>query len=189
MAAKKANGQNIGYARVSSAGQNLDRQLEGVTLDKMFTEKTSAKNTDRPELKLCMDYLRAGDTLHVHSIDRLARNLVDLQNIVQELNDNKVTVHFHKENLQFAGSGDNATAKLMLQMLGAFAEFERTIIHERQAEGIAAAKKKGVKFGRKKTLSQEQIFEIKDRVAKGEQKKALSKEFGVSRQTIYTALG
>lgn len=178
---------DVGYLRVSSVNQNVDRQLEGVELDKVFTEKVSAKNTERPQLKACMDYLRAGDTLHVHSIDRLARNLVDIQNIIQELNDNEVTVQFHKENLIFTGN-DSPANIMTLQILGSFAEFERSIIKERQSEGIKAAQKKGVKFGRKKALSAEQIAEIKELVANGAEKKALSIEFGVSRQTIYGAL-
>ncbi len=113
------NGHNVGYVRVSSIAQNLDRQLNGIELDKVFTEKASAKDAKRPILKECMGYLREGDTLHVHSIDRLARNLVDLQNIIQELNSKNVSIQFHKENLLFTGN-DNAMSKLMLNMMGAF---------------------------------------------------------------------
>ncbi|CAK8722969.1 MAG: Site-specific DNA recombinase [Candidatus Electronema aureum] len=181
------NGHNVGYVRVSSIAQNLDRQLNGIELDKVFTEKASAKDAKRPILKECMGYLREGDTLHVHSIDRLARNLVDLQNIIQELNSKNVSIQFHKENLLFTGN-DNAMSKLMLNMMGAFAEFERNLIKERQMEGIKVAQEKGVKFGRNKTLTGEQILEIKDRIAKGEKKTALAKEYNVSRQTIYSAI-
>ena len=181
------NGHNVGYVRVSSIAQNLDRQLSGIELDKVFTEKASAKDAKRPRLQECIQYLREGDTLHVHSIDRLARNLVDLQNIIQELNSKNVSVSFHKENLLFTGN-DNAMSKLMLNMMGAFAEFERNLIKERQMEGIKVAQKKGVKFGRNKTLTVEQILEIKDRISKGGKKTVLAKEYGVSRQTIYTAI-
>ena len=181
------NGQNVGYVRVSSIEQNPDRQLIGITLDKKFTESISGKDVNRPKLQECIQYLRQGDTLHVHSIDRLARNLADLLHIVQELNSKEVSVQFHKENLLFTGN-DNAMNKLMLGMMGAFAEFERNLIRERQMEGIRAAQKKGVKFGRGKALNDKQILEIKNRIAKGEQKKALSKEYNVSRQTIYTAI-
>lgn len=184
---KKLNGHNVGYVRVSSYGQKLDRQLDGVELDKVFTEKASAKDAKRPILNDCIGYLREGDILHVHSIDRLARNLIDLQTIINELNSKGVSVKFHKENLVFTGD-DNPMSKLMLQMMGAFAEFERNLIKERQMEGIKAAQKKGVRFGRQKILDDNQINEIKERVAQGEQKKALAIEYGISRQTLYTAI-
>ena len=181
------NGHNVGYVRVSSVQQNLDRQLDGIELDKVFTEKASAKDAKRPVLKECMEYLRAGDTLHLHSIDRLARNLIDLQTIVKQLNSKGVSVNFHKENLVFTGD-DNPMSKLTLHLMGAFAEFERSIIKERQLEGIRMAQKKGVRFGRNKSLSPEQVEEIKSRIANGEPKKSLAQEFGVSRQTLYTAI-
>lgn len=181
------NGHNVGYVRVSSVGQNLDRQLDGIDLDKIFTEKASAKDAKRPVLKECMDYLREGDMLHVHSIDRLARNLMDLQSIVTELSGKGVSIKFHKENLVFTGD-DNALSKLIFNLMGSFAEFERAIIKERQMEGIKMAQKKGVRFGRNKSLSREQVEEIKSRIAHGEQKKVLAQEYGVSRQTLYSAI-
>ena len=180
-------GHKIGYSRVSSVGQNTDRQLDGVELDKIFKEKISAKTRNRPVLTECLDYLRQGDELHVHSIDRLARNLSDLQNIVTSLNSKGVSVHFHKEALHFTGT-DNPMNKLMLQMMGAFAEFERNLIHERQAEGIASAKQKGVKFGTTAKLTDEQIKEVKSMVADRYSKADIAKKFNVSRQTIYNAL-
>ena len=180
----KNKGQKIGYVRVSSVDQNIERQLDGVELDKVFTDKLSGKSVNREGLNDCLDYLREGDTLIVHSIDRLARNLVDLQNIVNGLIDRKISVQFHKENLIFSGD-DNAMNKLMLQMMGAFSEFERNLIRERQREGIQIAKKNGKKFGRPAKLSQEQIDEIKDRIESGDSKNKLSKEYGISRQTIY----
>ena len=181
-------GQHIGYIRVSSFSQNTDRQLEQVDLDKVFEEKASAKDVKRPKLKECMDYLRSGDCLHVHSIDRLARNLLDLQKIITGLNDKGVTVSFHKENLTFTGDNDTAMNKLMLQMMGAFAEFERSLIKERQREGIAKAKQKGKRIGRKRALTKTQIEEIKKRASQGESKSGLAKEFSVCRQTIYSAI-
>jgi DNA invertase Pin-like site-specific DNA recombinase len=150
-------GHSVGYIRVSSYGQNTDRQLSEVPLDKVFEEKASAKDTMRPVLQECLDYLRNGDELHVHSIDRLARNLVDLQTIVSNLNGKGVLVVFHKENLTFTGSNENPINKLMLQMMGAFAEFERKLIKERQREGIAQAQKKGTRIGRGRVLKDEQI--------------------------------
>ena len=180
-------GQRIGYIRVSSVDQNVERQLEGVVLDKEYIEKISAKNRKRPILSECLEYLRNGDQLHVHSIDRLARNLADLQNIITTLNEKGVSIHFHKEGLNFTGT-DNPMNKLMLQMMGAFAEFERNLIHERQAEGIASAKKKGVKFGKAPVLTHDQVEEIKTMVADRHSKTEIAKKFGVSRQTIYNVL-
>lgn len=182
-----ANGHNVGYVRVSSFQQNLDRQLDGIDLDKIYTEKASAKDAKRPVLKECMEYLREGDTLHLHSIDRLARNLIDLQTIVKQLNAKGVAVHFHKENLIFTGD-DNPMSKLLLGIMGSLAEFERAIIKERQAEGIKIAQRKGVRFGRNKSLSPQQVEKIKSRIANGEPKKALAQEYGVSRQTLYSAI-
>jgi len=116
--------------------------------------------------------VRQGDTLIVHSIDRLPRNLEDLQRLVKTLTDKGVSVSFIKENLNFEASGKgNALQTLMFQMLGAFAEFERSLIKERQREGIALAKKEGRQLGRKQALSTEQAAELRTRAAKGEEKK------------------
>jgi len=180
-------GQQIGYIRVSSIAQNTDRQLTGVKLNKTFTEKISAKDVNRPELQDCIDYIREGDTLHVHSIDRLARNLLDLQQIINTLTAKGVSIQFHKEHLIFSGD-DDPMQKLQLQMMGAFAEFERSLIRERQREGIAAAKAAGKHMGRKAKLSNQQIQEIKDQLAQGATKMQLAKSYGVSRQTIYSIL-
>lgn len=179
----------IGYIRVSSNSQNTDRQLDGMKLDKTFTEKQSGKSADdRAALQDCIEYAREGDTIHVHSIDRLARNLADLQAIVAKLNAKGVAVHFQKENLTFVADGSNPMNKLMFQMLGAFAEFERSIIKERQREGIEKALKNGVKFGAKPKFSNEQITDIKARHSGGASVAVIAKEFETSRQTIYTVL-
>lgn len=181
--------QQIGYVRVSSNNQNTDRQLDNMKLDKTFTEKQSGKSaSDRVELQNCIDYAREGDTVHVHSIDRLARNLADLQAIVEKLNAKGVTVQFEKENLTFSADGSNPMNKLMFQMLGAFAEFERTIIKERQREGIDKALENGVKFGAKPKFSSEQIEQIKVKHSGGVSVANIAKEFETSRQTIYTML-
>ncbi|WP_028581401.1 recombinase family protein [Desulfogranum japonicum] len=180
-------GAKIGYIRVSSIGQNTERQLEGVELAKTFTEKISAKSKDRPVLNDCLDYLREGDELHVHSIDRLARNLADLQHMIGDLQARDITVYFHKENLVFSGE-ENPMSKLMMQMMGAFAEFERNLIKERQAEGIAAAKKKGVRFGKAPKLTPDQVAEVKAMATEKYNKTEIAKKFGVSRQTIYNVL-
>jgi DNA invertase Pin-like site-specific DNA recombinase len=142
--------QNIAYIRVSSLGQNTERQLSdcGVVFDKTFTDKLSGATTERPELLLMLDYAREGDCIHVHSIDRLARSLVDLQGLINQLNTKGVTVRFHKEGLIFGGE-TNPMNDLLFNMLGAVAQFERATILERQSEGIAKAKVAGKYKGRK----------------------------------------
>lgn len=184
-----AGGHDVGYVRVSIYSQNTDRQLQGVQVDRVFEEKASAKEAKRPILSDCLESLITGDCLHVQSIDRLAKNLMDLQKIVTGVNDKGVSITFHKENLTFtAGSNENPMSVLMLQMLGAFSQFERSLIRERQREGIALAKKAGKQIGRKRALRLFQTREIERRVAEGEPKASLATEFGVSRQTLYTAL-
>jgi len=178
----------VGYIRVSSYSQSTDRQLRDIALDKVFEEKVSAKDAKRPQLKHCIDWLRDGDTLNVHSIDRLARNLMDLQAIVQSLTITGVEVRFHKENLVFSGNKNDPMQTLMLQMMGAFSEFERELINERRREGMAAAKAAGKQIGARKKLSDGDLILIRNRLSEGATKAQLATEFGVSRQTIYTAL-
>ena len=175
---------DIGYIRVSSVDQNTDRQLSDIKLKKVFTDKRSGKDTDRPALAELLEWIRKGDTVHVHSIDRLARNLKDLQALVESITSKGVSLIFHKENLTFTGD-DSAIQKLMLQMMGAFAEFERSLIKERQREGIRAAKAAGKQIGAKPKLSKSQICEMKGRIKKGEGKTALAQAYGISRQTLY----
>ena len=177
-------GQRVGYQRVSTVDQNTDRQLDGVALDKMFTDKASGKDTNRPELTRALEYVREGDTLVVHSMDRLARNLDDLRRIVRELTDKGIRVEFVKESLTFTGE-DSAMSTLLLSMLGAVAEFERSMILERQREGIALAKASGKYKGRKAALTADQAAELRARLAAGESVTALAKQLGVSRQTVY----
>ncbi|WP_347987272.1 recombinase family protein [Methylomonas sp. AM2-LC] len=178
-------GQNIGYIRVSSTSQNTERQLVDVQLDRTFTDKASGKDANRPELTNCTNHLRDGDILHVHSIDRLARNLKDLQTIIETLTAKGVTVKFYKEHLTFEASNTSPMQTLMLQMLGAFAEFERTLIKERQREGIEAAKAQGKKLGAPSKLTAEQTAEIKAKATLGEDKSKLAKDYGISRPTLY----
>ena len=180
---------NVGYTRVSTLDQNTERQLDGLTLDKVFEDKASGKDTRRPQLAACLEYLREGDTLHVHSIDRLARNLEDLQRLVRELTDKGVSVRFLKEKLNFEARESNPMQTLMFQMLGAFAQFERALIRERQREGIALAKKEGRQLGRAKILSTEEEEAIKAKAASGAKKSTLAAENKISRQTIYRILG
>lgn len=188
------SGKNIGYLRVSTHDQNTSRQLDGIHLDKIFEEHASGKDTDRPALKACLDYLRDGDTLNVHSIDRLARNLQDLLAIVTSLKEKKVTVKFHKERLEFTGNDDSgkgdAFQELQLHIIAAVAQFERALILERQKEGIAIAKRQGKykTVGRKPALSGEQIEDIRSKLAAGTKVAALAREYQVSRQTIYSSI-
>jgi len=182
-------GQLVGYLRVSTLDQNTERQLEGVELDRVFTDKASGKDAARPQLQAALEYLREGDTLMVHSMDRLARNLEDLRRIVRELTGRGVIVHFHKEGQTFTGE-DSPMSTLMLSLMGAFAEFERALIRERQREGIALAKEKGVYKGRKKALSPEQVAALvaKDKKNEGKNRAALARENGISRETLYQYL-
>lgn len=178
---------DVGYIRVSSVDQNTDRQLDGIALEETFVDKISGKNIDRPQLQECLRYLRKSDTLHCHSMDRLARNLKNLQELVEDLTAQGIKIHFHKENLTFSG-GDNAMSMLMLQIMGAFGEFERSLIRERQREGIKKAKEQGKHLGRKPKLSLNQQKEVIALVDAGENKKDLAERFKVSRVTIYKIL-
>lgn len=182
-------GQHVGYVRVSTLDQNTDRQLEGMALDKVFTDKASGKDTERPQLGAALEYLREGDTLVCHSMDRLARNLDDLRRMVRELTGRGVAVQFLKESLTFTGE-DSPMATLLLSVMGAFAEFERSLIKERQREGIAIAKTKGVYKGRKPALAPEQVAALKarDEENKGKNRAALAREWGISRETLYQYL-
>ena len=134
----------IGYIRVSTVEQNTDRQLDGLQFDKTFTEKCSGGSTNRPALEAMLEFVREGDTVIVHSIDRLARNSVDLLRLVSDFKTLGVSVVFHRENLTFSAGHQDPMNELMLSMIGAFAQFERSVLKERQAEGIEKAKKKGV---------------------------------------------
>jgi len=176
--------KRIGYVRVSSEDQNPERQLDQIELDKIFVDRISGKNMDRPALKELLNYIREQDTLIVHSMDRLARSLDDLRFIVKDLTSKKIKIQFIKENLIF--NDDNSPmANLMLSIMGAFAEFERAIIRERQLEGIAIAKKRGVYKGRKKSLTNDQIDTLKTRAQRGENKSQIARDFNISRQTVY----
>lgn len=183
-----AQGQWVGYKRVSSEGQCTDRQLEGLTLDRIFEESVSAKDVaGRPQLQAMLAYLRESDHAIFHSMDRCSRNLSDLLSLVSNLTARGVTVHFLKEGLVFNGK-DDPMSKLMLSMMGAFAEFERSLILERQREGIALAKLRGAYKGRKPSLSPAQAEQLCGRAKAGEKKATLAREFGISRETLYAYL-
>lgn len=180
-------GQRVGYIRVSTTDQNTARQLDGVELDRIFEDKASGKDAKRPKLQELLAYVREGDTVIVHSMDRLARNVDDLRRIVTELSGRGVRVEFQREGVIFTGE-DNPMNTLLLTMLGAVAEFLRAQNLENQREGIAKAKQAGKYKGRKRVLTPEQIAQVRQRVAAGETKTALAKELGVNRDTLYEAL-
>src|SRR4051812_26864171 len=180
-------GQRICYIPVSNLDQQTERQMDGIALDQTFTDKTSGKDTNRPQLELMLRFARTGDTVIVHSMDRLARNLDDLRRIVHTLTGKGVRIEFVKEHLAFTGE-DSPMANLLLSVMGAFAEFERALINERQREGIVLAKQRGAYKGRKKALSAAAITQLRARIASGVSKAKVAQEFGISRQTLYQYL-
>ena len=180
-------GHRIGYIRVSTFEQNTDRQLEGVTVDKTFIDKASGEDVLRPQLDALLQFVREGDTVVVHSMDRLARNLDDLRRLVRQLTERGVQIEFIKEHLIFTGE-DSPMANLLLSVMGAFAEFERALIRERQREGIALAKQRGAYKGRKRSLTLEQVNQIRQRIANGERKAQVARDFNISRETLYQYL-
>ncbi|MDF3930393.1 MULTISPECIES: recombinase family protein [Pseudomonas] len=179
----------VGYVRVSSLDQNTERQLDGVALDKVFSDKVSGATIDRPQLQAMLEYVREGDTIYVHSIDRLARSLVDLLKLVEDLIKRGVHICFDKEKLEFTGE-DNPTQHLMLSMMGAVAQFERAMIKERQREGIAKAKQKGVYKGRTKTVDDAAIRAaiVGDGITKGLSYRLAAEHLGVSLSTVQRAM-
>ena len=181
------SGKKIGYIRVSDFEQNPERQLEGTKLHKKFIDKASGRNTNRPQLQEMIEYARDGDTIIVHSMDRLARNLDDLRQIVTHFTSEDIKIEFLKEGLTFTGE-DSPMSKLLLSVMGAFAEFERALIKERQLEGIALAKKRGAYAGRKPTLSEEEIAELKSRVEQGHKKSQIARDLNIARETLYQYL-
>lgn len=179
------NGKRIAYVRVSTVEQNEQRQTEALKkhkIDKWFTEKVSGKDTNRPELKKMLDYVREGDTVYIHDFSRLARSTKDLLQIVETLTDKGVHLVSNKENIDTS----TATGKLMLTMIGAIAEFERQNLLDRQAEGIAIAKAAGKYKGRKPIEIEDDLFkQLYSRYECRELTKVqLAKELKVSRPTL-----
>jgi len=180
-------GQTVGYVRVSSLDQHTARQLDGIEVDRVFTDTASGKDSHRPQLDAMLGFVRDGDTVVVHSMDRLARNLDDLRRLVRTLTGKGVRVRFVTENLTFTGE-DTAMATLLLSVMGAFAEFERALLRERQREGIAQARLRGVYRGRKRSLTAPQVVDLRRRATAGESKTLLAKDFRISRETVYQYL-
>jgi len=189
-----ATGKRIGYVRVSSVDQNDARQLDGVELDKTFTDKASGKDTNRPQLMAMLEFVREGDHIYVHSMDRLSRSLRDLQEMVEKLTAKGISVTFKNENLTFdppasgADAHKSAYSKLMLQLLGAFGQYERALIKERQREGIAIAKAKKKYKGRKPVLETADISKLKEMAAEGISKVEIAETLGISRASVYVYL-
>jgi len=177
--------QNIGYIRVSTVDQKTDRQLDDIQLDRVFTDKCSGSTTKRPQLEQLKGHVREGDIVHVHSIDRMARNLEDLLDLIRFFDDKGVQVQFKKENMTFAGAESNPMQKLILSVMGSVAEFERAIILERQREGIEQAKQRGVYKGRKKSIDRDKVLELHQQ---GVKKMQIAKKLGIGRATVYRIL-
>lgn len=180
-------GQQIGYVRVSSVSQSTARQLDGMKLDKVFEEKASAKTIERPIWEQCKGYVREGDTLHIHSLDRVCRSGAgDVVALVEELTAKGVTVHFHKEGMVFNGSGMSAAQKGVLGILASVAQMERELINERRIEGVEAARKAGKTFGRPKAEVTKQ--EIETMASEGKKPADIMAEAGISKATYYRIL-
>ena len=180
-------GQRCGYVRVSSVEQNTDRQLDGISLDRVFTDHISGATRNRPALSDLRRYVREGDTVVVHSMDRLARNLDDLRALVREFTEAGIAVEFVREHMTFTGK-ESPMQQLMLSLLGAVAEFERALIRERQREGIELAKKRGVYKGRRPSLTADQVIELRTKAAAGVPKTELARHYGIHRDTVYRYL-
>lgn len=175
----------VGYARVSSVGQSLDVQRDKLKdCDKLFEEKESGTNSKRPQLTICLDYVREGDTLVVTRLDRLARSTLHLCQIAEGLKGKGVHLKVLDQNIDTS----DATGRLLFNMLGAIGQFETEIRAERQADGIAKAKKKGIKFGRSKALNPDQVAELKQRREDGDLIKTLMADYGLSKSAIYSYL-
>ncbi|WP_022924890.1 recombinase family protein [Serinicoccus marinus] len=178
----------IGYTRVSTETQSLARQELGLDIDRLFSEKVSGKDRDRPALNEMLRFARDGDTVRVHSLDRLARSLLDLESIVRELTGNGVTVEFITERLTFKPNEEDPASTLMMQVLGSIAQFERSLIKQRQRDGIAKAKARGVYTGRKPALTAEQIASARERRDSGVPLSRIARDLGVARTTLHAAL-
>ena len=178
---------SIGYARVSSYGQSLDVQLEKLNhCDRVFKEKQSGRSTDkREQLALCLDYVRDGDTLVVTKLDRLARSTRDLLNILNALEKKQVKLNVLDQQIDTS----TPSGRLLVTLLGSIAEFENDLRRDRQMDGIAHARKSGVKFGRKKSLTDAQVVEMRQKRTEGLLIKDLMTHYGLSKASVYRALG
>jgi DNA invertase Pin-like site-specific DNA recombinase len=178
----------IGYKRVSTIEQNEARQLDGKELEKVFIDKCSGVAADRPALNEMLEFCREGDTILVHSLDRLARSVEHAKKIINQIIDKKVTVTFLEENLTFNKAENSPYAELIFHITAMFAQFERRIIKERQRQGIEIAKKKGLYKGRKCSITAEMkkiiLFKLQCNVRKAQ----ICKDLKISRSTLYKFL-
>lgn len=177
-------GKTIGYIRVSTRDQNPDRQLVDITLDKRFIDHATAFSRERPQLKQMLEFIREDDVIFVHSMDRLARNVIDLREIVDEIVGKKAEIRFLKENLTF-NSSKNSMSNLLLHIIGALAEFELEFIRERIREGVAIAKANGKYKGRKTNFTPEMIENIQKYMETRKSMVEIAKELGISRTSLY----
>jgi DNA invertase Pin-like site-specific DNA recombinase len=175
----------VQYRRVSSILQNLDRQETLDYCDKIFEEKESASTKNRPALKAMLDYVRSGDHIYCHSIDRLSRSLKDLTEILDLLKAKEVAITFLAENLTFSADKDDPLATLQLQIMGAMAQWELSVSKIRQREGIEKARQRGVYLGRKKTIDSHTIKELH---ANGVTPTSIARSMSISRQSVYRCL-
>ncbi len=184
------SGQRVAYVRVSSADQNVDRQREAIgDVDREFIDRISGSSRTRREgLAACIAYLRDGDVLAVASIDRLARSTKDLLDIIEEVTGKGAGVEFLKEGMTFSPGARDPRDELMLTVMGAIAAFERAMIRERQAEGIAIAKAEGRYRGAPRAMTAEMVAEARRRIAAGETKASVARDMGVGRATLYRYL-
>jgi len=177
------------YIRVSTIDQNTDRQLLNVACDRVYEEKISGKDMNRPELQAMLSNIRVGDVVNVHEMSRLARNARDLLNLVETITSKGATIVFHKENLMFKGDEkQDPYQKMMMTVLAAVAELERSILLSRQKEGIAIAKSKGKYKGGKNKLSDEQVAELNNLHKQGLPIAKIAKQFKITRPTVYAYL-
>ena len=173
------------YIRVSTILQNTERQLPSVKCDRVYEDKASGKDTERPQYQLMMSNLRSGDVVNVHSLDRVGRNTKDILNLVEQVKEIGASIKFHKEILTFDGASSDLYSDLLLTILSGFAQFERNIILERQREGIAIAKAKGKYKGGKRKLTDEQLDALKIDFDKGIPKTEIAKKYGITRSYVY----
>lgn len=176
---------DFAYKRVSTADQNLDRQLAGMEFDREYIEKVSGKSLDRPQLQALLQNLREGDHVQVHELSRLGRSVKDLLEIVQQVLDAGASITFHKEGLRFEGDKTDPFQELMLNLLSSISQFERDLMLERQREGIAIAKAKGKYKGKQSKFSEAELKLIEEKFDTCASKSQLANEVGVSRQYLY----
>ncbi|MGX5913451.1 recombinase family protein [Aliidiomarina sp. Khilg15.8] len=177
--------ERIAYKRVSSVGQNSERQLDGMTFDREFSDECSGSTTDRPELQRLLSHVRDGDAVYVHSIDRMARDLKNLLELIDFFKAKGVDIHFVKEAMSFTPDESNPMQDMMLQVMGAVSQFERALILERQREGIAQAKARGAYRGSKKTVDRAKVLEM---LQSGVKKTEIARRLGIGRASIYRVI-